>query len=484
MPINSPVGKSQKGAFALLVLAGLCLLPFLCLAFYAHSFLDDFMLPRLILKRGLWSQVLLIYQGWSGKFAAHLSIGLHPLTWGSLHEVKPFVFGFIVFFVSCLLYAGHALLQGHRVPLVTRLAAGSLVLTPLLVMLGSPVEAFYWIVSALQNMGGCACCFILLGLIATLQDKQKLWRRRILWALAGLLAFLAPGFTEVISCFVLALLLVLLPLIWRREIAASWLVLLALAVVASALATLAPGNFVRHGGTATLPLIRSVVLAGVSLTYTMLNWFGNGLLILLTLLVLPALERLVRMSTLPLTRLTQRVWFWPIWILVGLFLSHVFCYLALGEAPPSRVRNVLLAFLIVGWFMSVAGLLAYRTQASYSPLPGLPAYARVAVIALVVLLLTSDHNIRLQHDLIGRPTNSVGQAYRDWLSGDAQRYDQDEEARYALIQTTKGEVVELPPLRVRPITLCWFDLSPNAELWGNQAYAAYFKKKKIWVKQE
>jgi hypothetical protein len=165
-----------------------------------------------------------------------------------------------------------------------------------------------------------------------------------------------------------------------------------------------------------------------------------------------------------------------------LLLSYVFSYVAVGDAPPSRARNLLFALFISGWFVSIAGLLARRIRLGKLPLPALPHYAQAALNGLFLLLILSDNNYKLQRKHIGAPTNSVAQAYRDWLSGDAASYDQDEEARYALILRTPGDSVVLPPLSRQPITLVWWDISYNPQLWGNQAYAKFFGKQAIWVK--
>lgn len=468
----------------ILVFAGLCLLPFLCLTLYAHSFLDDFLLPQLMRERGLWTQLRDIYFSYSGKYSAHLSMGLHPLAWGGVEAVKPFVLGFLVFFAGCFLFAGHALLQGGALPWPTRFASGSLVLALFLLLLGSPSEAFYWVTSALMYMGGAACSLLLLGVVAHLQRPHALLKQRIWWSTAFVLAFVMPGFSEVISCFVLALGIVLLPAIRRREVNRKWLLLLGIAVVGAAIATLAPGNFLRQQekGVEHLSLVRTLGMASVALVYTVLNWAGNGLLLLLTLLVLPALQRFVQVPTLPLTMLVKRPWRWPLWLLLGLFICYIFGFLAIDSPMPSRARNLMLVFFVSSWFMSVLGYLAYRQQTSQPPLPSVPGYARTVLVALVLLLSTSDHNTKLLHDHIGTPTNSVLQAYRDWLSGDASQYDREEEARYTLLRQG-GSSVELPPLSVKPSTIFWWDISSNPTLWGNQAYATFFKKKAVWVKQ-
>jgi hypothetical protein len=470
----------NKAEGALLLLAGLCLLPFVRLAWYAHSYLDDFYFPIKLRQHGVWSYTVKMYLTWQGRFSDSFITALHPLAWGGLAQVKPFVFGFILVVAASVLFAGAALLHGERVRWLTRLAASSIPLTLLLLMLPSPAEAFYWLVSGLFYMGGAICCCLLLGTIAHLHAAPKPFARRLWWLLAIGLTLLAPGFSEMSSCFVLAGVIVLLPAIWRRQLASKWLALLALAVVAAAVATFAPGNFVRHAGQYH-PLFRGILKANAALAYALVSWLSNGMLLLLTLLVLPALQRLVSLPELPITQLTNRVWRWPMWLGLGLLLCFVFCYVATGEAPPSRARNLIFVFFLIGWFLSIAGLLAYRLRLGKPPLPLLPHYCRAVLGSLFLLSLVTDHNFKLWRKQIGTPTNSVAQAYHDWLSGDAARYDQEEEARYAFIRRTSADKVVLPAFNLQPITLFWADITTDATFWGNEAYSRFFHKRAIWI---
>lgn len=475
---------STRGEVAILVLAGLCLLPFLGLAWFAHPYLDDFIFPLLVRQNGLWSHTVTMYMTWQGRYSASFITALHPLAWGGLTHVQPFTFGFIVAVAASILFAGAALLRGLRGAWVKRAAAGSLVLALQLLMLPSPTEAFYWLLSGLFYMGGASCCFLLLGTIGHLHATSGRGGRWAWWLLATVLTLLAPGFSEMISCFVLAGVIVLLPAIWQRQLATSWLSLLVLAVVASAVATLAPGNFVRQAGAHHAPLLASVVLASASLVYTLVSWLSNGMLLLLTLLILPTVARLVALPALPLAQLTKWTWRWPLWLMLGLLLCYLFSYLTIGGPPPSRARNLLFALFLIGWFLSVAGIVARRLRSKQPAAPALPAYTKAVLTALFVLAVVTDHNFSLKRDQVGTPTNSVAQAYHDWLSGDAAQYDREEEGRYALIRRSPGDSVALPALSKQPVTLVWWDISANPLQWGNQAYAKFFHKRAIWVDEQ
>ena len=107
--------------------------------------------------------------------------------------------------------------------------------------------------------------------------------------------------------------------------------------------------------------------------------------------------------------------------------------------------------------------------------PKIPA--GVLLLLLLAVALLADGNSRLRNAATGRGAHTVALAYRDWLSGDAGRFDAAERRRYALLRATAADSVIAPPLAVTPGTLFYYDLG----LWGNKALALYFGKKAVWV---
>ena len=135
--------------------------------------------------------------------------------------------------------------------------------------------------------------------------------------------------------------------------------------------------------------------------------------------------------------------------------------------------------MVTGIF-SLVGPIQFAQRRSWT----LPHVPQLVLLLLLVTTLLSDGNGRLRGDAIGRGYNTVGQAYRDWLSGDARRFDEAERRRYALLRATTADSVAVPPLPVMPATLFYFDIGPSAGLWGNLYLAHYFGKKAVWVQRE
>ena len=69
------------------------------------------------------------------------------------------------------------------------------------------------------------------------------------------------------------------------------------------------------------------------------------------------------------------------------------------------------------------------------------------------------------------------QAYRDWLSGDAARYKQQQLARTAQVRAAAPTTtpLRLDPLRTRPVSLFYVDLTDNPAEWSNVAYSAFWR---------
>ncbi|MBJ6144053.1 hypothetical protein JAO77_11680 [Hymenobacter sp. BT559] len=75
------------------------------------------------------------------------------------------------------------------------------------------------------------------------------------------------------------------------------------------------------------------------------------------------------------------------------------------------------------------------------------------------------------------------QAYRDWLSGSAARYDQQQRARVALVRAAAPSIVplRLDPLREQPRTIFYYDISADERLWGNVAYSQFYGGPVVYV---
>jgi hypothetical protein len=264
-------------------------------------------------------------------------------------------------------------------------------------------------------------------------------------------AALFPGFSEFSACLSLVLaggLLMAFPKVRR----VYWVVALTAVVGAGAMLA-APGNLGRlHQHTHEWHLVRDSGRAVAATVYTLVNWLAFPVFWLLVGLGLPLFGRLAAGAG-PVARLVSRPGLWPLLLLLGLTGCYVFSYLTLQQPPPLRARNLLYAYFLVAALLSIVGAVQLAQQRGWA-LPRLPP---MILLVLLGLALLSDGNGRLRGEAIGRSYSTVGQAYHDWLSGDARRFDAAERSRYDLLRTTVADSVTVPPLPVMPATLAYFD---------------------------
>lgn len=457
-----------------------CVLPFLVLAFYSHPSLDDFTISTILRRHNVVAYTWDIYATHSGRFSSSLFSVTHQLFDAHPGWYPYLIFGFVGLFCSSLFGAATALVPG-KWPF--NLLAGSIIVIAGLSFFPWPAEGLFWLTGAVAYLTPLTLTCWLLMLLARWYAVSPKKYQFGLQLLGGVLGFLLAGFSEISAL----LLLLVGSALWglpglrpaRRE--AHWI---GAAIAAGCLLTLAaPGNFHRLS---TRPghvqVAHSAGLAVAGTVYLLINWVGNALLLALTLVLLPVSQATTRYPGRSLLNrlMAGPIWLWPLLLVVGLFGSMWFCYTVQGIGPALRVKNILYFYFLICWFLSVHA--AVGRYAPTWPLrypAGWPLRAAAGVV-LCCLFLT-DHNQNLVHEGIGRAPNTVVQAYRDWLSGDAARYSAAQYARYRLLRTTRQDSVRLPELPVRPVTLIYVDISYNSALWGNQVYAQFFRKPAVWV---
>lgn len=473
--------QALKRRFFLLVAAG-CLLPFGVLAFYSHPALDDFAFGGYLRTKSIGAYVADVYWHSSGRYAASLStaavqvFGRHPAAYSWL-----VLAGLLALVIALYAAAATTAPAGAK-----HLAGpiGSVVLVACLLNFPKPADGIYWLTGEVAYLYPVALTALLVALLAWLAAHPLARGRGLAWAAAVALAAYIPGFSELTA--------LLLPLVaagvWLalrpRRVGAGWKAVTAAAILGSVLTLATPAHH-GHWQPATQPLLvlQTAARATLHTAYTLLNWLGNGLLVLWLLLALPlsvAYSRAARGRGL-VQRLTRLPWLWPALTLAGLWACFFFYMLAAHDGLVPRVKNLLYLYFVAGLVLSAHAAFR-RLPLRYRALLLAPPGRRVLGVALLLAFCT-DHNPRLLPGRAGQGCNAVLQAYRDWLSGDAARYDQQQRARYAQVQAAAPAAapLRLDPLRTLPATLFYADISASPDAWGNVAYAAFFHYPAVYV---
>jgi MFS family permease len=346
-----------------------------------------------------------------------------------------------------------------------------------LALFPSPAEGFYWVIGGynytLPLLVGFAGFALGCGYAAIAPGQRKRRRLLLLGALGA--AALFPGFSEFSACLSLILAGVLLVAFPRAQ--RGYRAVLLVAVVGAVAMLAAPGNLGRlNQHPHEWQLVHTTIQAAGATAYTLLNWLAFPAFWVLAWLGLPLFERIAAGAG-PGARLTRHPVLWPLLLVAGVAGCYLFSYVTIHQPLPLRARNLLYGYVLLAAVLSLVGGVQLAQRRGWP----LPRMSPIGLFGLLGLALLSDGNGRLRNADIGRGYNTVALAYRDWLSGDARRFDAAERSRYALLRTSSTDSVAVPPLPVRPASLLYYDIGPSPGLWGNKALALYFGKKAVWV---
>lgn len=481
--------RGQQWLAATLVL--LCLLPFVVLAFDSHPALDDFSDAVLRRRLGFWAAQRELYQKWTGRYTTSLFLtDTSPLRWADAWPRYYFLVGWSALLaLAGGLYACWTTLTGAAWPRRERLLATGVVLALWLTQAASIAECLYWYNAVAVYTWPAALLLwwlvALVRLVRTAPGARGSFGRALV---AGGLGVAVVGSNEVAALVVLAGLgyAAIWAWCWHRHRLPAVGGLLAVALLAAAVSFLAPGNGYRLHVIQHQPqLLHALAGSGAAAAYFSVNWLGAGLLLAATALALPALARLIARPSGAAHGLSRVP---PLWLGMGLLLVLVLVnmpsYWATGGMMPLRARAVVWLFFLVGWLALVLAALGAAVR-RWPVLPhvatGWPRPVVAALWAGGLLAFVTDHNVRLVHAVAGVGSNNVVLAYRDWLSGAAGRYDQQQRARYRQLQAQPAPRQRVPALTEEPPSLLYLDITTDTAYWGNKAYAQYFHREAVWV---
>lgn len=460
--------------FFLLVAAG-CLLPFGWLSFYSCPSLDDFAIGDYLRTKSMTAYVAEDYLTSSGRYASTLSsvvikiFGLNPAAyqWLVIAGLLALVIGIYVA-VAAAVPAG----AGRLVAPI-----GSVLLGAMLLNFPKPADSIYYLTGQIAYFYPIVLMAFLVALLAWLAVHPGARRRWVVWVVAVVLAGFIPGFSE-ITALLLPLVAVGIGVVLRpQRLSYGWIAVVG-AVLLGSLLTLATPAHHKHWQPAMQfsVIVKTILPAALHAAQSVINWLGNGLLPLWLLLALPlsvAYSRAAGRSFL-VQRLTRPLWLWPILTLTGLWLSFFFYQLATQDAMAPRVVNLVYGYFVAGCVLSAHAAFRRLPLRYRSILLARPVRLTLAIAFLLAFL--TDHNSHLLLTQAGQDYTTVVQAYRDWLSGDAARYRQQQLTRVAQVQVAApgATPLRLDPLRTRPVSLFYADLTANPAAWSNAAYSAFW----------
>lgn len=451
----------------LLLLALIGVLPFVLLSTYAHPSADDWYMAADTLEKGFWRANVDYYLGLTGRFFSSALLFMNPIM------------------LSFTWFKVYSMLLVLALPVSMRWAAGAwfpqagkawhwllAVMSSVFFLWGmaSPAQGFYWGTGSVGYMlpGILSLC---LGGILGLKCLDAGWKPlpgRLITAM--LLALAITGCSEVAMALLLAHICLINALfLWRhRHCSFPLLLVLASTFLGVAVVMLTPGNAVRQTwySSEIQHAFLPAMLMALKLAVRQVGiWMIYLPLALFSLAAFVAWPETLRMSR-------PRAWECVIAAVIlmtggvcgGFFLGAW----SMGAVIPLRAVNLMLLFFIIDWVLFLAGLVGLlRTLNLRLPQPGL-----LSVLGAIVVFGGCTMLMK----------NNVKQAWGDLLSGQASLYDQESSRRHAMIREAAGPDVLVPPLKARPATIFFNDLTADPDNWRNTGCARFFRKHSIALK--
>ncbi|MBF9238182.1 hypothetical protein I2I05_12325 [Hymenobacter sp. BT683] len=419
----------------------LAIAPFLLLTAFNQPFFDDFRNAYWTRAQGMWGVQQYLFNTWTGRFTSTFFMTvLNPVTYGWLGGVKVVAAGLFVVQWASIAHFFRALLHtALRVSFSWGAAfwAAGLLLALFCNGAPAPFSYLYWFCGAVAYQIPLIGLlnFTALALRAGWGPEPTRWRCAGLACLPLVLALVGNELTLVQAVPVLALLGYALPVAARPK----WWLWLAIGGLATAVAVVAPGNWLRARAMApedALQAYRWLVLLPRT-AYSALLFLARPVTLLSVLAAAAAgwwLGLRHRGTSGTPVRLSRRAW----WAVLAAFVVLngigflLFRYLIVG-APLMRAQNEILLVMLV----AVAAL-AWVAAQHFSALGyQVPLWLRhEGLLALLAAgLFASGH---------------VPEAWRELLTS-APSFDTQMQARFTVLRTAQlaqTPVVVLPPLRL------------------------------------
>lgn len=460
------LGKNGIQIGFLLLAILLVTVPFLLNAPHARPQFDDFGVWLVMNKYSFWEAQVYWYQQLTGRFAAMSIMALfNPMVYRNMAMLFPLVVVFHIGFLMTLYWSVKSLLKGQSH--LSILSVSALLSLLLMWNLPSPAEAFYWVPSLFSYQLGFILSVICLTLIWKRPNLEIANRKFILPAI---LCLITPATSEVN----LLLLLAGIGLTWlirffiKRKPDSALSLLLLIALIASAISVLAPGNNARaqmiteavgqtQAGNLAFTLSASLSIVKAYLLGVLMRspFLPISLLIMLAVWGSPWKPTLKPIHILIL----GGIWFGLFWL-----LHMPFIYKAGIVFIPGRVQNIAHYLFTIGWVFLLIAITGVLSKSSTIP-PNLKqsAFGVLGLFVLVQLLMP----------------NKIQSAINDYRSGKSASFSRMVDARDAAWANAKGQVVRTGIMKEPPYTIYINDLDADSTKDQNTAVANYYGLKSV-----
>jgi hypothetical protein len=465
------LNRLSWGAMALSILAVLGM--FVALSFYAHPQTDDFGEYDDVRDLGIVQTISKRYHGWTGRYTY---VTLEGIAVSQMDLIDDFwLVGLCT--MSALMLSIFCFMRTVTRGVLSRWSAAGLSAGLFVVycaQLASPSRAFYWLTGAMTNQLVLILSLLAFALLLRDPTEMSKFKRAALIIGASVLMSAAIGTYDNTIPMLNGMLLgaTIVALITRNPRRLQFSIVLAIALISSAVVLLAPGNAVREAHFEKAPLLQAIDYSITNSLKWMIPYILSPVVLVASLLFLPAGCRIGR-------RLREISNGRPRWMLlvVAMWGLMIVCswlpaqYVMQGNPPP-RTLNTTSLFLLIGVFGSIAVFCAQVPGTPPRRLPVPPGLLATGRFALAAILLTQGNGI---------------EAFVQ-LKSEVQAFDNAMHERYAIIQEakTRGELdVVVPPLPVQPTLLLPLgkDITTDPVEYPNYATCRYWEIDTIRIEE-
>lgn len=422
------------------------------------------------------------YQNWQGLYASAVIQSLEPGIFGeTYYRLAGLII--LVFLYAANMILGHCTL--HKKLKMTHLesAAFGCVLSFLMIQwIPSAVQGIYWYNGAVNyTFFYCIMVFLICAVLQLNLDmpKRKCVGYLILAIILGIIlvggnhvtAFM--GILFVFGCIIFAL------VIHNKMFAKHCLIVLGVMITGFLVNVLSPGTKVRQDAFENTPGVLKTILLAIKQGAGVINaWLGLAMVVSMVIMLPYVLRAVARVR-----KETGFTFRYPLLVLilsVG-WICAMYCppIYAMGYAGDGRLVNVVYFSFIVLMFLNefyICGWLVERFVKINEEQINEPCLS-IQHSAVVVLLVFGL--------IFACGESSAGyQAFLQIKTGSASRYSSEADARFQILETSKGKDVVLDAYTEHPYMVFLDDITEDPSDWRNQHMLKYFELKSVALKKE
>lgn len=451
----------------------LTVLPFIILSFYVHPCWDDFEYSEIAFKNGFLQSQYIWYVTWSGRFFSTAVLSsLNPLIYRSILGYKIITLIFILLFIISVYYLVNEI---FRDKISTKQKMICTLSFCYLFILGLPASelALFWLASSvIYQLANIMMIFLTAYLIRAIHTSKEEFSKKLI-LLICLLIFAVEGSNEVSMLITVIFFTFVFAgySIINRKFDMYLFIFATAAVVSFLIVYLAPGNDFRLS---TNPNSHNLLFS-LKNSFTDLFKFILYRIYNLPLLIFTILFISFYGSILSLKKPDEIVLKINPFYSIGLYLLMLFSgifvsYWSLGTATPYRTLNVIYFLFLLGWFLNIMLILKFMYVKGKLNLKTIPEYAFILLCLAVLFSFMKE-------------TGSIKEAYKDLLSGKAQKFNSELNERYRNIYSGTSDTIKIDSLSSVPKSFFYYDIGSDPDGKYNKLQSEFFGKKFIIRKE-